>query len=247
MMAVTKFLSYHHCRSSITAYNKTSRPVGHSTMMHRIILFVLLVLSSCDSSPTPLLQRSLSDSSSSSSSSGGWSFWGFLLQLIHHCPPGQHYKSGQCKKPSPPHHHHHSGGGGGGGGGGNYTNYTNYTTYYVDKWGADGWSDDAWGSDGHVAYASTQEQNGSGTAVWPFALGALLACIVGAAFVVFLRRNSAHIESERNTHPTFDSSVAQTNKVALNVDFDNEDPNFIELPDAKNPYQSPQNVVANII
>ena len=162
-------------------------------MMQRIVLLVLLALSSCDSSAPAIRERDLSDyssstSSSSSSSSSGLSFWGYLLQLLHHCPPGQHYKNGQCKKPS--HHHsssHSSGGGGGGGGGGgsNYTDDTTYTSNYVDSWGTDGWSDDAWGSDGHTAaYASRQAQSGSGMSAWPFAIGALVASVIGAAFVI---------------------------------------------------------------
>ena len=157
-------------------------------MIQRIVILVLLALSSCDSSVPSVSQRELEDYSSSSSSlssSSGLSFWGYLLQLLHHCPPGQHYKNGKCSKPS---HHHssshsssHSSGGGGG-----HSNYTDDATYnYVDKWGTDGWSDDAWGSDGHTAaYASRQAQSGSGMSVWPFAIGALVACMIGAAFVV---------------------------------------------------------------
>eukprot|EP00804_Cyclotella_cryptica_P003381 CCRYP_021188-RA/>CCRYP_021188-RA protein AED:0.10 eAED:0.10 QI:213/1/1/1/1/1/2/412/218 len=218
-------------------------------MMQRIVLLVLLALSSCDSSAPAIRQRDLSDSSSysssssSSSSSSGLSFWGYLLQLLHHCPPGQHYKDGKCKKPS--HHHSSSHSSGGGGSGGSGYNYTDDTTLYADSWGTDGWSDDAWGSDGHTtAYASRQAQSGSGMSVWPFAIGALVASVIGAAFVIIRRKQRAQLGGSNNAFSSFFSWKKQG---ALNDDFHNDEPNFIEISDAKNKYKSPKNLVMNKI
>jgi len=213
-------------------------------MMQRIVLIVLLALSSCDSSAPTIRQRDLSDSSSSSSSSStsGLSFWGYLLQLLHHCPPGQHYKDGQCKKPS---HHHSSSHSSGGGGGGGSSNYTDDTTSYADSWGTDGWSDDAWGTDGYTtAYASRQAQSGSGMSILPFAIGGLVACLIGVAFVIIRRKNRADLGGSNNTMSSFFSRKKQG---ALNEDFDKDEPNFIEISDTKNKYKSPKNLVSNNI
>lgn len=247
-------------------------------MMQRIVLLFLLALSACDSTVPDVNHRDLSDYSDSSSSSysdsssssGGWSLWGYLLQLLHHCPPGQHYKDGVCKKPS--HHHHSSSSHSSGGGGGGHSNYTDDTTYNAVSWGTDGWSDDAWGTDGYTtAYASRQAQSGSGMSAWPFAVGALVACMIGAAFVIIRvsltdfgiclecilgsltyltlnfespspsqRKNRSDLGGSNNTFSSFFSRKKQG---ALNEDFDKDEPNFIEISQTKNKYASPKNMV----
>jgi hypothetical protein len=99
------------------------------------------------------------------------------------------------------------------------------------------YDDDAWQNDGYASnnlqgsYATKAVQNDASTPVWPFLLAALVAGVVGVAFVV-LRRKKRQSEAD-------DSSVASTKRRrlfnfgrkkqgALNEDFDNES-NYVEM------------------
>jgi hypothetical protein len=49
------------------------------------------------------------------------------------------------------------------------------------------------------------------------------------------------------TNNTFSSFFSRKKQGALNEDFDKDEPNFIEISDAKNKYKSPKNLTSNNI
>lgn len=119
-------------------------------------------------------------------------------------------------------------------------------TSSTSGWGADGWSASNLDANG-AAYASKEVENSGGMPVWPFVVGALVAGVVGAMFVVSRRKR----REEQNDHP-LDGAIKKRQRLfsgfsrkkqgALNEDFDNEDdqPNFIEISEAKKKYKSPK-------
>ena len=114
--------------------------------------------------------------------------------------------------------------------------------YDDDTWGTDGWV----GNNLNSSYATKGVNNAGGVPIWPFIVGALVAGVVGAAFVVSRRKRRV----EQDEHPLdgavkkrqrLFSGFSRKKKGALNEDFDNEDdaPQFVEISDAKNKYRSP--------
>jgi len=113
-------------------------------------------------------------------------------------------------------------------------------------WGADGWSSSNLNTNG-AAYASKEVENAGGLPIWPFVVGALVAGVMGAIFVVSRRKR----REEHNDHP-LDGAIKKRQRLfagfsrkkqgALNEDFDNEDgePNFIEISEAKKMYKNPK-------
>lgn len=117
-----------------------------------------------------------------------------------------------------------------------------------DQWGSDGWS--ASNLDSGNSFAS--KSGNKSTPVWPFIVGALVAGVIGAAFIVSRRKRR-----EEDSHP-LDGSIKKRQKLfsgfsrnkkgALNEDFDNEEgkPNFIEIGEHNkrtNSYAAPRNLV----
>ncbi|KAL7489911.1 hypothetical protein ACHAW6_015650 [Cyclotella cf. meneghiniana] len=115
-------------------------------------------------------------------------------------------------------------------------------------WGADGWSSSNLGANG-AAYASKEVENSGTVPVWPFVVGALVAGVVGAMFVVSRRKR----RDDQSEHP-LDGAIKKRQRLfsgfsrkkegALNEDFENEDgqPNFIEISEAKKKYKNPSDL-----